>query len=93
MGVVSDELKARTLGVEDLAAAGDETRSVGSGWTTRRVKVTMAEMELIQLGWFLGQAETQRPAWRLKECSIEALKNRPGRGRIVLVLEALEKKL
>ncbi|MCA1807952.1 MAG: hypothetical protein LC725_00555 [Lentisphaerae bacterium] len=60
------------------------------GWRLRRVDLRISEAPLDALPGILDEAAAGRPPWVLRGCDIAATPNRPGRGRVVLSLEALE---
>jgi len=61
-----------------------------SGWVVRQEEIVFGEIPLSKLMEFVYKAEMQRPPWRLIRCDIKA-SSRAGTGRVVLLLEAMEK--
>ena len=60
-------------------------------WRVRQAVVRVHDVPMGTLGRFLAAVEGERPPWRLRECSITALPDRPGRVLADLALEALER--
>jgi hypothetical protein len=68
-----------------------ESRNLTAGWTLRQMEVVFSEINLGQVPGFLQAAEGQRPPWRLVECTLASSRQADGLGRVVLILEAVEK--
>ncbi len=68
-----------------------EVRPVAEGWSARSTEVSFNDVALSDLSRLVERAEIQRPPWRLVELNITASEQTPGRGRVTLLLEALEK--
>ncbi len=67
-----------------------ESRSTLPGWTLQRMDVMFDDITLLELGTWIERAESQRPPWRITECSILISDRSPGAARVTLVMEALE---
>lgn len=67
-----------------------ESRNVWPGWTLQRMDVMFDDMTLLELGTWIERVESQRPPWRITECSILISDRSPGAARVTLVMEALE---
>ena len=65
--------------------------TVGAGWMLRQAHVTAENVLLSGISTFIGELESERPPWRVRECSIAANPAEPGSGRVSLRLEALHK--
>jgi|GEM_PF-7002580 len=74
-----------------LTLVRNETDNVRPGWRVRRLRFEGSDVPLAGLSDFMASAESAIPPWRLVSLSIEALDARPGRGRVVLELETVEK--
>lgn len=68
-----------------------ESKPLDRGWTLTRSEVVFNEINLDQIPAVVQVAESQRPPWRLAECSLSASTKADGCGRVVLILEALGK--
>ncbi|MBU4198470.1 MAG: hypothetical protein KKG09_08820 [Verrucomicrobia bacterium] len=68
-----------------------ESKPLDQGWVLIRSEVIFNDLNLDQLPAFAHAVESQRPPWRLVECSITASTQTDGFGRVVLILEALSK--
>lgn len=68
-----------------------ETRNLAAGWTLWQMEVAYSDIELDQLPGFLQTAATQRPPWRLVECTLTSSRHADGWGRAVLIMEAVGK--
>lgn len=68
-----------------------ESKPLDQGWILTRSEVIFNDLNLAQLPVFVRAAESQRPPWRLAECSITASTQADGFGRVVLILEAISK--
>ena len=68
-----------------------ETTPLSAGWSVRRVDVRLPDVSLADAAHWLAQAETGRPPWRVVEIHVVAGAE-AGRGRMNLVMEALERK-
>lgn len=68
-----------------------DAKPAAGGWNLVTMTATFEDIPLANLSAFIREAGQVKgnPPWRLAECSINALDQ--GRGRAVLVLEALEK--
>ena len=60
-----------------------------AGWIRRRVALNFEDIKLEDLWMLLRQAESQRPPWRMVRLEILSSAATSGRGRIKIVLEAL----
>jgi hypothetical protein len=91
LGAVSSEPLAplvRSVFPDDRAEVRErESMPPVSGWTVRRMDVVLGEVDLQRLGLLLQKLEDGRPPWRLRECTIKASRQAPGRGKVTLVLE------
>ncbi len=76
---------AAEAGEADVRPAGEETTS--DGWRLRRQDVVWTDVRLSAVGRLIGEAEAQRPPWRLVGCRLEA-GPRPGFGAVTLTLAA-----
>ena len=65
--------------------------AVGSGWILQQAHLTIENVLLRGFSTFIGSLESERPPWRVRECTIEANPGEPGSGRVSLRLEALHK--
>jgi len=65
--------------------------TVSSGWMLRQAHVTAENVLLSGISTFIGKLESERPPWRVRECSIAANPAEPGSGQVSLRLEALHK--
>jgi hypothetical protein len=74
-----------------LMLVRNETDNVLTGWRVRRLRFEGSDVPLAGLSDFLTSAESAIPPWRLASLTIDALDARPGRGRVVLELETVEK--
>lgn len=68
-----------------------ESRNLTAGWTLRQMEMVFSEVDLSQVPSFLQAAEMQRPPWRLVECTLASSRQADGLGRVVLIIEAVEK--
>lgn len=69
-----------------------QTRSeIAPGWTLRREEISFGEVPLLSVMQFLRGVELQRPPWRLAKCIVRASSHTPGQGRVVVLLEGLER--
>ncbi len=68
-----------------------ETAAAWGDWQVHRMEVSLDDVPLERLGFFISLAETQRPPWRLIESNIRATDQRPGHARATVVFEALSK--
>jgi hypothetical protein len=92
--------RERALPVEDLLMSAfpgleaqvqpREKQPLGDGWFARTVEVVLEEAPLAGIGKLAEEGGALRPPWRVAELSIVA-SDRPGIGRVTLVLEAIEK--
>lgn len=68
-----------------------ETKALDRGWILTRSEVIFNDINLDQLPAFLRAAESQRPPWRLAECTLTASTRADGFGRVVLILKVVGK--
>lgn len=61
------------------------------GWRIRRVEIRFGEADLAAVGEFMRAAAAIDPPWMLRAADINVTPYRPGFGRVVLRLEALER--
>ncbi len=66
-----------------------ETQNLSDGWMVKKVEVVFAEIEFGRLAQFLYAAETQRPPWRLAECTLVSSSQKDAAGRAQLIMETL----
>lgn len=89
-----NELAAELLPGVQSSIRLRESRPAAAGWTVRNVEASFENVRLADLSRFLERAlaASDRPPWRLVECSITASpQGGAGTGRASLTLEALEK--
>ncbi len=67
------------------------SKPLAGGWVLRQVEVMFDDLAFDRLPRLLQVVESQRPPWRLAECALAAQSRTAGRGRVVLVLEAIGK--
>ncbi|MFH0879892.1 MAG: hypothetical protein V2A34_09285 [Lentisphaerota bacterium] len=63
-----------------------------SGWTVRAAEISMNSVRFTDLSRFILAAESERPPWQLRECTLSASGQGEGTARATLIMEALEKK-
>ncbi len=68
-----------------------ESVPVAAGWSARTVDVVFENAALADIARFIGVAADGRPPWRVREFSISSSAQKPGAGRVSLLLEAMEK--
>lgn len=67
-----------------------DVRPVADGWLVRSVEVVLDDAPLSGVGKLSVEGAALRPPWRIAEVSITA-SDRPGHGRVSLLLEAIER--
>ena len=78
----------RQAGVNGQLRSRDP-RPAAQGWTARAADVIFDGVKLEEAARFLDAAERQQPPWRAVEISV--VPGEPGRGRMAVTLETLEK--
>lgn len=67
-----------------------ERERVTENWSVQRMQITIASVNLAELGTTLSALSAERPPWRATEISISAAD--PGTARVSLLMEALVEK-
>jgi hypothetical protein len=67
-----------------------DARPVGDGWMATTVEVVLDDAPLDSVSKVAGEGAALQPPWRVAEVSITA-SDRPGYGRVSLLLEAIER--
>jgi hypothetical protein len=86
-----DELAVRFFGANMAKITPRPAMPAANGWQRREASVEMRDMAYAELAQFLVAAAETPPAWRLRELEIRPSAE-GGKGAMMLVLEALEKK-
>lgn len=69
----------------------DDPEPLQAGWSVRRSDVVCDHVRLETVAKLVAALESERPPWRLRECTISAGGDEPGFGRVTMQFEALSR--
>ena len=85
------QIVARFLPDASAEIREEDPEPLQGGWSVRRSDVVCNHVRLETLAKLVAALESERPPWRLRECTITAAGEEPGFGRVTLRLEALHR--
>jgi len=87
----AEEVIANVLGRENIEKLEMSIDPLGNGYSINRMELTTKNIELKMLPNLIRSMEMQRPPIRVTACEITAAADHPGRGKLNLKMERIQR--